>query len=90
METQPIEKIVATVAHTTAETLCYLKDRWADESAYEDFSEYAAVMKKALEPVKEAEFVKAHQRPFGFTWSFNGKKFRTSIDSRSLKIVELA
>jgi len=46
-------------------TLDSLKQRWADEYKYEDFSEYESVMRKLIVS-PNVEFVKGTKRPFGF------------------------
>ena len=46
--------------------LGYLWGRWQDEKEYEDFDEYANVMKAMVENAG-IKFVKASKRPFGYT-----------------------
>lgn len=49
------------------ERLSYLWARWLDEREYEDWEDYADVMKGLAEEHPGVTFVKAHKRPFGFT-----------------------
>ena len=73
------------------ERLVYLYDRWQDEKEYEDFAKYITAMKKDFKthcetvPMKNAVYVKAGKRPFGFTFDFEGWKVVMSVNSTSVK-----
>lgn len=45
-------------------TMENLYDRWSDESEYEDWDEYVAVVKAEVEKIPMASFVKLTKRPF--------------------------
>jgi len=45
----------------TAEFLFYLRERWSDESEYEDINEYLTAIQKSI-----PEAFKIYKRPFGF------------------------
>jgi len=55
-------------------TLFNLRDRWQDESQYEDFKDYVDVMKKSLKELKDIKIVKGTKRPFGFTFTWKETK----------------
>lgn len=43
----------------------YLRDRWEDEKAYEDFNDYVSAMAKHLPESLMATDIKGTKRPFG-------------------------
>lgn len=67
-----------------------LKERWADEREYENFSDYEEHMKKAAILPKEAEFVKATKRPFGFVVAIGGVNVNIFWKAKSPKYAVLA
>lgn len=63
------KKLLAdTVMEATSVVLGNLCGRWRDESQYEDWNEYVAVMRKVVDAIDGVKFVSMSKRPFGFTW----------------------
>jgi hypothetical protein len=69
----------------SADRMAYLDARWLDERLYEDFAEYAAEMKKLL-PDDRFTFVSASKRPFGFTFSIEGRTYFIGMKGRGLYV----
>lgn len=71
-------------SNTVFNTFANLKFRWADECRYENFEDYASVMKKSIEKEigKEIELVKGTKRPFGIVFKLNGETFHLTINAR--------
>lgn len=72
---------------TSYDRLDYLAARWQDESAYEDFNEYIAEIRKvcATEGVK---FIEASKRPFGFIFQKGDREFRLKVTAKAIVIKE--
>lgn len=66
----------------------YLAGRWQDESAYENFGDYAIELKKVCDG-EGFTFVNACQRPFGFNFRKDGKQFRLTVGSKTITIKEV-
>lgn len=61
--------------------LINLYDRWQDEKEYEDFAEYAKVMKEAILVYLPSGgiFVRASKRPFGFVVQMPGFPYKAIV-----------
>lgn len=55
-------------------TMCYLYDRWRDESAYEDINEYGKALHNVANEIVPCEYVKSTKRPFGVVVNYKGVK----------------
>jgi hypothetical protein len=67
--------------HAFADRLADLYFRWQDEKEYEDFKDYADVMKSATP--KQFTFVKANKSPFGFTlMNSRGLGYKLTMNSK--------
>ena len=64
-----------------APTISDLRGRWSEESQFEDFADYAEVMKKALPA--HATFIRATKRPFSVVFSLAG-------DDRKFQVIAAA
>ena len=56
--------------------------RWQDEKEYEDWNEYASVMKQRIEK-QGGDFIKAYKRPFGLTYELGGFKYQIKMNAKS-------
>ena len=59
--------------------LANLHDRWQDEKDYEDFKEYADVMRKKV----GEQFVRGTKRPFGFVMRIENRNIQVYINRTS-------
>jgi len=66
-----------------------LRDRWQDEKQYEDFSDYIDAVKKKVNEVEGAEFVRMEKRPFSFKWKADGAEFLMSATAKRILITRL-
>lgn len=66
--TSKTKGIADRVVDATIEILCYLKDRWQDEGAYENWADYVQKMKDTVDGIEGVEFISMSKRPFGFKW----------------------
>ena len=70
---------------TQSNSLAYLYSRWLDEREYEDFKDYASVIRKSVPAGLRA--VKVTKSPFGLTFTVDsepGNVYSMSVNSKSL------
>jgi len=79
MDDKAKERLMVKVREYVDGFLGYLYDRWQDEKEYEDFKEYADVMKKKVGDA----FVRATKRPFGFVMKAEGGEVQVYVNSKS-------
>jgi hypothetical protein len=72
------------------DVLSYLYDRWMCEKEYEDFGEYAQNMQTNFKEIKKSSysknaiFVKACKKPFGFLFDFEGWEVTIYVTSKQI------
>tara|TARA_R110000796_G_scaffold16726_8_gene52148 strand:+ start:166 stop:438 length:273 start_codon:yes stop_codon:yes gene_type:complete len=73
-----------------APTISNLLGRWKEESQFEDFADYAEVMKKALPA--HATFIRATKRPFAVVFSLAGddRKFQVFASAKCTQWKQVA
>lgn len=85
MKKQEKTKTVAEQVFNALEnTMTYLYGRWLDESAYEDFADYEKVMKREIEKIQGAEFLKGTKRPFGCHFKVGEKIYEYTVNTRNI------
>jgi hypothetical protein len=78
------------VMDAAAEHLCYLRDRWQDESAFEDFNTYRDSMERIVSEISGVEFLGMTRRPWGFKWrGDDGFERHTMIKGRHVQTVRI-
>lgn len=79
----------ASIYKSMENVMTNLYGRWLDEKEYEDFSNYADVMKKEISGLG-GEFVAASKRPFGFKYALAGATYQMTISARSYNYKRIA
>jgi hypothetical protein len=84
-KTSPENLALINAAFTSMEEqMSYLYSRWQDELEHEDFADYEANMKaNLLAKIPKAEDVTCSKKPFGITFSLDGKKYQFKVTSKS-------
>ena len=71
----------AKIANAVSSYLCNLYERWQDEKEYEDFNDYKACAKKAIENAG-GTFVDLGKRPFRCIFVVQGVRCFIKVTSR--------
>ena len=74
---------------TMMKPMMSLYDRWQDEHEYEDFNDYADLLKKEVE-LRNGVFVKATKRPFGFHFKVDDRTYAAKINAHQYSYVRIA
>ncbi len=85
-----IQKTVDEITKQFSGFLGNLRDRWQDEKEHEDFKEYEAAAKKALDgKIEGVKFVKLTKSPFAAYLDFNGMSLKLVVKAKSIDILVL-
>lgn len=69
--------------------LVNLYSRWLDEREYEDFQQYVGVLRTWAEGTPGVTFLKAHKRPWGFSFQVGSSTFRIALTNTRLQLIKL-
>jgi hypothetical protein len=76
--------------NNVANNFFYLRDRWQDESKYEDINDYGKSLYKTIAkefPTINAEYVSSTQRPFGVKVRISGVVYHFHTKAKGRYIV---
>lgn len=86
MQPKNSDNTIKNMVDSTANVLCNLYERWQDEKEYEDFADYAKVMKESAEKTPGIKFLKGTKRPFGFNFTYNKVRYELGVRAKGNRL----